>query len=361
MDWHIVTGSKGGVGKTLLTLMILARHLEKEQSSALALDFNAMNADTSAILLDSKKRDRTMIINHEAAKDTELFGADKIVVQKTFTSLRRTFRSEKKNYAIGWPSNQFSLYPPTLFADLLGTIKDSTKGIEKKLKLPELGSVIIDTNYHFCNIFSNDEKYYESYQKLLDDGDSITVWFLWVYRQLENLLKPGSEADARIVSATASAIEEHFMRNNTAPLMHVFSPVALISSELEETQDTNAIFKFLNAKKKDEKNISINELENMAKLPKGDYIYFQDWVEELEFARNDLLSGDNDDIHSFFLDMLINAIPQGSEKEETRPMNVIPLAYYHADLQYYTDRVNADPVSNMKKFDIYKNFLNLLG
>ncbi len=361
MEWHIVTGSKGGVGKTLLTLMILARHLAREQSSALALDFNAMNADASAILLDSRRRDRTIIIDHDAAKNTELFGADKIVVQKTFTSLRRTLRTERKNYAIGWPSNQFSLYPPTLFADLLCTIKDSTKRIEEKLKLPELGSVIIDTNYHFCNIFSHDEKYYESYKKMLDDGDSITVWFMWVYRQLENLLKPGSEGDAKIVFATASAIEEHFMQNNSAPFQHVFSPVALISSELEKTQDSSAIFKFLNAKKRDEKNISINELEKMAKLPKGDYIYFQDWVEELEVARNDLLSGGHDDIHSFFLDMLINAIPQGSEKEETRPMNVIPLAFYHADLQYYTDSINSDPVSNMKNFDIYKNFLDLLG
>ncbi|KHD04735.1 hypothetical protein PN36_09615 [Candidatus Thiomargarita nelsonii] len=359
MEWHIVTGSKGGVGKTLLTLMILARNLERGESSALALDFNAMNADTSAILLDSRRRERTIIIEHDAG--TELFGADKIVIQKTFTSLRRTLRTEKKNYAIGWPSNQFSLYPPTLFADMLGTIKDSTKDIENQLNLPKLGSVIIDTNYHFCNIFSNDEKYYKSYQKMLDDGDTITVWFMWVYRQLENLLKPGYEADAKIVSTTAAAIEEHFMQNNTAPLMHVFSPVALISSELEKTQDTSPIFKFLNAIKKDDKNISIDELEQIAKLPKGDYIYFQDWVDELDFARNNLLSGNNDDIHSLFLDMLINAIPQGSEKELTRPRNVMPLAYYHADLQYYTDRVNADPVSNMKKFDIYKNFLNLLG
>jgi hypothetical protein len=361
MEWHIVTGSKGGVGKTLLTLMILARHLAREQSSALAMDFNAMNADASAILLDNRRRDQTIIIEQDAAKETELFGADKLVVQKTYTSLKKTSKAERKNYAIGWPSNQFSLYPPTLFADLLCTIKDSTTRIEEKLQLPELGSVIIDTNYHFCNIFSNDERYYETYQKILDQGDSITVWFMWVYRQLENLLKPGLEGDAKIVYATAAAIEEQFKQNNATPFMHVFSPIALISSELEKTQDSSAIFRFLNAKKRDEKNISINELERMAKLPKGDYIYFQDWVEQLEVVRDDLLSQGHDDIHSFFLDMLINAIPQGSEKEETRPMNVIPLAFYHANLQYYTDRVNPDPVSNMKTFDIYKNFLDLLG
>ncbi|MEK8020517.1 MAG: hypothetical protein VSS75_026935, partial [Candidatus Parabeggiatoa sp.] len=55
MEWHIVTSSKGGVGKTLLTLLLLAYHLEeKTNEGILVFDLNAMNTDTSALLLYGK-------------------------------------------------------------------------------------------------------------------------------------------------------------------------------------------------------------------------------------------------------------------------------------------------------------------
>ena len=51
MEWHIITGSKGGVGKTLLTLLLLAYHLEeKTNEGILVLDLNPINTDTAAIL-----------------------------------------------------------------------------------------------------------------------------------------------------------------------------------------------------------------------------------------------------------------------------------------------------------------------
>ena len=44
MDWHILTSSKGGVGKTLLSLMLWVAHL-KAGKRVLLVELNGMNPD----------------------------------------------------------------------------------------------------------------------------------------------------------------------------------------------------------------------------------------------------------------------------------------------------------------------------
>jgi hypothetical protein len=358
MEWHIVTGSKGGVGKTMLTLLLLARNLELGKST-LVIDLNAMNTDSSAILLEGRRATNRLVIEHEAAESTEQLGADQIIVQKTFSLLERNLT--KNEYAVGWPSNPYGLYKPTLFADFMCKIKDSAALIQDELALNEpIQSVIIDTNYHFCNLFSEDEMYYDKYKNGSLSDDQVKVWFLWVYRQLDNLIKPNQENDARVVYATAAAIEEHLAHSdNPAPFMHAFSPVALISSKPEEGKAGAALFRLINAIRNNEDD-TIDGLEDIEKLPKGNFILFRDWVDRLETARINLERRGYHDPHGMFLNMLIEAIQIKTGDHVERPMNVIPLSVYHAGLQYYTDKTAADPVSDLRDFSIYKNFFNLL-
>jgi len=362
LEWHIITGSKGGVGKTMLTLLLLTRNLELGKST-LAIDLNAMNTDSSAILLEDKRRDKRIVIEQEAAKATEQMGANQIIVQKTFSALEGNL--QRSNYAVGWPSNPFGLYKPTLFADLLSTIKNSVARIRDELELPKLQTVIIDTNYHFCNLFSQDKSYYDAYREGVLEGDKVTVWFMWVYRQLDNLIKAHAENDAKVVYATAAAIEKYLGHNdNPAPFMHVFSPVALVSSRLEDSKAAGAgaaLIRLMNAIRNDDDD-DIQGLENIEELPKGKSIIFRDWVERLETARINLQRHGHSDPHSMFLNMLIEAIKiLNRDNQLERPMNVVPLSVYHAALQYYTDRNSADPVSDLREFSLYKKFVRLLG
>jgi hypothetical protein len=359
LEWNIITGSKGGVGKTMLTLLLLIRNLELGKST-LVIDLNAMNTDSSAILLEERRRDRRIVIVHETATDSALVeqgGANQIIVQRTFSSLRQN--QQRDYYAVGWPSNPFGLYKPSLFADFLCTIKNNADRIRTELGMPALESVIIDTNYHFCNIFSNDEEYYKEYQKGILKNDSIKVWFLWVYRQLDNLIKTNEEDDARAVFATAGAMEAHLKgADNPTPFMHVFTPVALVSSKKEA--GTGALFKLINAIRHEEDD-TIQGLEEVERLPKGNPIRFRDWVDRLETARLNLQRQGHNDPHSLFLNMLINASQvQNRENHLERPQNVIPLSVYHAALQYYTDKSASDPVSEIKEFSLYKKFKALL-
>jgi hypothetical protein len=363
LEWNIITGSKGGVGKTMLTLLLLIRNLELGKST-LVIDLNAMNTDSSAILLEERRRDRRIMIEHETATDSALVeqvGANQIIVQRTFSSLRQN--QQRDYYAVAWPSNPFGLYNPSLFADFLCTIKNNANRIQKELEMPALESVIIDTNYHFCNIFSNDEKYYKEYKEGILKNDSIKVWFLWVYRQLDNLIKANEEGDARAVYATAGAMEAYLKRaDNLTPFMHVFTPVALVSSKPEKSAGAGAaLIKLINAIRSDEDD-TIQGLEEIENLPKGNPIRFRNWVDRLETARLNLQRQGNNDPHSLFLNMLISAsqVQNAANNHLERPQNVIPLSVYHTALQYYTDRSASDPVSEIKDFTLYKKFKALL-
>ncbi len=362
LEWNIITGSKGGVGKTMLTLLLLIRNLELDKST-LIIDLNARNTDSSAILLEERRRDRRIVIEHETATDSALVeqvGANQIIVQRTFSSLKQ--KQQRDYYAVAWPSNPFGLYDPSLFTDFLCTIKKNADRIQAELDMPRLESVIIDTNYHFCNIFSNDEKYYKEYKEGILKNDSIKVWFLWVYRQLDNLIKANEEGDARAVYATAATMEAFLKRaNNPTPFMHVFTPVALVSSKKDESAGAGAaLFKLINAIR-NENDDTIQGLEEVEKLPKGNPIRFRDWVDRLETARLNLQRQGHNDPHNLFLNMLINASQvQNRENNFERPQNVIPLSVYHPALQYYTDRSATDPASEIINFSLYKKFFDLL-
>jgi CO dehydrogenase nickel-insertion accessory protein CooC1 len=51
VKWHIITSNKGGVGKTLLSLMLLLSFLKDERGKvALVVDLNGMNPDLRWLL-----------------------------------------------------------------------------------------------------------------------------------------------------------------------------------------------------------------------------------------------------------------------------------------------------------------------
>jgi hypothetical protein len=362
MDWHIITSSKGGTGKTLLTLLLLAYHLERDKGTTLVIDLNGMNADTSAILL-FQRNDHKLPVHLE----TDVVipkEADTIVFEKSFSldELKRPY----DYYIVGRPLNPFGLYNSTLFADLLQTIKASAEQIANELKLEPIQQVIIDTNYHFCNLFAQEktDKNYETYKTGTLKDESITIWFMWVYRQLEKLLHGD---DATIINLTANAIEEnlnsHWCQGNTTPFIHVFNPVALLSSHPDKDKKgylTKTVSAFLEALAQ-RKDYTIDELIELEHFPRTACVPFDKWVEQLKIARVAMGDRFNDDPYFLILDILLQAINSlnGLNENERRPMNIIPLSVYHHALQCYTDKDRIDAISKLRKLRIFKCFSTL--
>ncbi len=357
MEWHIITGSKGGVGKTLLALLLSAYHLDKKMGSTLVIDLNSMNADFSRLLFYQKEVGDSISISIP----TQTRKNEQLIFQKTFSLDQK---GEPYYYGVGWPLNPFRMYDPTLFATLLATIKKSAPLIAKHLDIPPLETVIIDTNYHFCNIFSEQDIHYNEYTDGELKGESFTLWFMWVYRQLENLIRLKYN-DATVIKLTAAAIERNLTnsRCRNTPFMHVFGPATLVSSKPQDSEHSigSIIARKIYQAITQNKDVHIEELEELESLKTGNCINFSDWLKRLDVAH--IKAEKNGDPRHHFLDILIKATRAHTNNDSTaeeRPLNVVPLSVYHNDLQYYTDGNYRDVISELKNFDIYDNFCTLI-
>ncbi len=356
MEWHIITGSKGGVGKTLLALLLSAHHL-KSDGSILVFDLNSMNADFSRLLFYQKEMGEPISVSINKAERKN----EQIILQKTY-SLNE--KREPCEYVVGWPLNPFRMFHPSLFAQLLSTIKNTVPEIEERLEISSLKTVIIDTNYHFCNIFSEQDIHYTEYTQGALNGESITLWFMWVYRQLENLIRLKYN-DATVIKLTAAAIERNLKSHycQKSPFMHVFGPTTLMSSQPQKGEQSigSHIARRIYQAITQNKDVHIEELEQIETLSAGDGVCFNDWLKKLDIAH--IAAEKDGDPRHHFLDILIKAScirAKNNPSSEERPMNVIPMSIYHNDLQYYTDGNYRDVIAELRNFDLYDNFSKLI-
>jgi hypothetical protein len=371
INWHVITGSKGGIGKTLLTLLLLENSLENEENgSTFVVDLNATNADSSAILLYKTAIGQPIsqfkTENGEQNCNQQNIVTKEILFQKAVSSVDGHIR----HYVVVRPANPYGLYDSTSFVDLLYTIKHCANEITQTLDVKPLQNVIIDTNYHFCNLFNDKAEPYHLYQErgILPE-DNLTVWFLWVYRQLYKLMNI-QDIETTTIKLTAGRIELNFKtETNKTPFMHVFNPGALISSHPDADKKgvlekgVSLISSVVKGKQKDFSNLG--GLKQLEELSAGEYITFKKWIEKLIEARIQIDERINQDPYILLLDVLIKALLQwnhdkGYDSLQERPCNVIPLSVYQDALQYYTDKDIKDPAGRLKSFDIYKNFSKLM-
>jgi len=106
------------------------------------------------------------------------------------------------------------------------------------------------------------------------------------------------------------------------------------------------------------KDIKIDELEQLAKLPVEDSINFNNWVQKLDIAH--IAAEKNSDPRHHFLDILIKATLTSKSDIAQCPRNIIPLSIYHNNLKYYTDGNYLDIIAKLKEFDIYRDFLTIM-
>jgi len=350
MEWHIITGSKGGVGKTLQSLLLSSYYIQQKKS-ILVLDLNSMNVDFSRLLFYQKEKGAAKFI----PIPMESGQSERLALQKTYTLNQD---GHKYEYIVGSPLNPFHVYDHSRFKSLLAAIKNIN--ITKLFNLQPLDAVIIDTNYHFCNIFHEQDGEYEEYKNELKH-ESITIWFMWVYRQLENLIRLKYD-DADVIINTAAAIERNIKSNLTpnSPFMHVFGPATLVSSQTDKkTGIASALASKIYEAMTKNTDIHLDELRKIEQLSVGHSITFNDWLEKLDVAH--IAAPKNSDPRHHFLDILIKATEAfATDHDGQRPTNIIPLSVFHQGLRYYTDGNYLDILAELQEFDIYDNFLKLM-
>lgn len=363
MDWHIVTGSKGGVGKTLLGLMLAAHSITEEpqrKTTTLILDMNGMNTDTAALLLAEQHGDKPFTIS-SGEREIVIRATASVIQEQPSRSRRSQYIEAERKYLVGHPLNPFELHHPESFQKILADIKTQSGFISDNFDMEPLGTIILDTNYHFCNIFSMKNADYALYE----DSNSLateklTIWFLWTYRQLQSLLMHNN--DSPIVLDTALAIERN-LTQCPCQLMHTFTPMAMLAPDPESARYEGALTAFgrrlLEALLMREEDYRIDDLLKLEGLDVGDYIPFYPLVDHLRNGHKAVLSRVNTtESRLIFLDTLLSAISLWSPRR--LPLNIFPLSIFHHELKYFTDARNRNILSELRHYDLYKNFNSLL-
>jgi hypothetical protein len=221
-----------------------------------------------------------------------------------------------------------------------------------------LKHVIIDTNYHFCNIFGWDNAHYTAYTEEFLQQNNLQIWFLWIYRQLDKLIKDPGSRESQWIMQTAAAIEQH-LKSSDCPMMHVFTPVAMEPPrEGEEGVLTILAKKFYQALTKNEDYI-IQELKTLEKKEAGGCISFKTLVETFSRAHIAVGGSDSNDPHLLFIDTLVKLFSLIDSENTSRPRNIIPLSNYEYSLKYYTDKKRQDAGAKLREFETYKSFVRL--
>ena len=314
MEWHIITSSKGGTGKTLLSSLLLSHFLEKKcnppsnkkgSGNTLLVDLNATNADSYAMLTYEKKvneNEYPFRLEPKYRNDTGEFfiiipkfmgfeAGGQILSSKTYSFIKNNNQNQACYYAALRPLNPYLLFNPVLFVEFISKIKEHCPSIQEKLGIDDFNQVIIDTGYHPCNLFSSDEGH-EMYKNNPFEDDDVNIWFIWTYRQLYRLIQ--KEKDAVYFELTANAIETHLKNScgkqideeNTTPFRHVFNPITLTSSQQDEYSLKGTMRGFIDAIAQN-RNYTINELKEIEDME----IYFsvmnpENKMEEIDIVPN---------------------------------------------------------------------------
>jgi len=363
MDWHILTSSKGGVGKTLISLMLLES--TRRNKGVLVIDLNGVNADL--------RRLATM---------TNLGNAPPVPSLKW--DIGRFYvdsAMKKRNYLVCWPEDSFKTIGAEDFTKLLSKISvDGKQEIEDKFQL-QINTIIIDTNYHFCNLFSGQEKDYQHdlFQNFFKrEDENVFIWFIWVYRQLSNLVEAFEDqndprnVDANTVKERAFRIETNIINNKLgsqegSPFVHVFSPIS-IGQQVFNATIKSKFYRWIKAESSNKNLNYIIPLQKIAQLPKGKSINFltfvinlRDAVEKASQEADDARKmGKEENVHQFFLRILNNYKAIQKNSRNGCPSNVMPLYIYHKDLLGYTEDNLLDVFEKIPNLEIYRdNFTEL--
>jgi hypothetical protein len=317
MDWHIVTSSKGGVGKTLLSLLLLVYYHNIKHRRVLVIDLNSMNPDMHRLV--GKEVDRKLFHSVNIGNNQKPFRF--LYQQISFNENAMT------NYVIGWPVNPCKmLCGAESFFDFLEKIKESLVEIEQKWDF-QIDTIVIDTNHHFCNLFSDDDNLYRE-RSLFQDN--FFIWFIWVYRQLANFLNPACYDEEITRLTNIVRVVERFLKNNVVgnPFLHIFNIAIMKLSKMMMMRD----------------NFDISQLEKLRRQPLEDSVKFASLVQLLIQAAPPIEN--YSDLHDFLLGTLHNY----ATNNKKCPKNVVTMPTYHKSLSYYTeDEDNYDP-AELNKF-----------
>lgn len=193
MDFHIITGGKGGVGKTLTALSLFLYYIEKKKLTF--FDFNQNNPDLWKLL--------THILDADN---------DRHVNKKGDILATKLAKNEISSDFIGYALHLTDKYK--LINGIEGfyeKISDAIISVEEKFAYePEV--CIIDTGFHIANLISNN---FERKELL---KHNFYIWFVWT---ISNITREDLSSISRAIEWFSKNFNDFKHEFN---VLHVFNP-----------------------------------------------------------------------------------------------------------------------------------------
>jgi hypothetical protein len=329
IKWHIITSGKGGVGKTLLSLFLVT-HYVHDGTMPLVIDLNGVNTDLKRLI---SERDDLFQDGREPPHLAIPVGDSTLVIVRV---------SGRFPYLLGWITNSYQMYTPDTFIKFLSSLRNALPSEVEKTFEVGIKTVIIDTNYHFCNILPKEDSDYSSFSYW--KTDRFFIWFIWVYRQIYNcyqqrLPQEGFyeqthfNADVNIMLRTAGTFERIVNANaKGTPFVHVINPMSL--TESSPIQELLKVLKGINVRQ-------VPELQRLAELESNsNNLPFKDLVDKMVQAQT--RAGAKQE----FSDMLKQV------DFPTRPKNLFTFYTFEGDIA----KQGVQDIREIEDLEVYKTF-----
>jgi len=342
--------------------MFLFVNMVLDGKKVLIVDLNGMNADLRRLIRRGGPRRPEDIMELEGSAGLfpdkfhiELIGGD-----------------QKGGYMLAWSLNPFKLFNGSDFPGFLEHLLKSKDRIEKKLLKgrAQIDAVLIDTNYHFCNLFP---KQHDDYDRLFpgftekEGNENLFIWFIWVYRQLKNLaealagknLDDPYAIDARQVLDYADVIEAKLKNRKLegkTPFVHVISPKVFSSMQDVGLLGILSRMGGILSSSQQEEVMEILPIRQLALLEgRREMVVFQDLVGDLKELKDDNSPSKDENAVRYFHRVLEKYVERRKVREQGCPLNLIPLYCYEKSLSEYTEGdVKDDVITAIKKYRSYE-------
>jgi len=386
IKWHITTSNKGGVGKTLLSMMLLAAHcsaFEEDVKLPLVLDLNGVNTDLKRLLVTEEllEKDDKGQVKYINLQD------EKICIVKV--------NQKDHSFFLGWLNDDpFRMLNTQAFFKLLMIIKgEGIKKIRDKFgKDFTIHTVIIDTNYHFCNIFSDNDEDYQYLKNFLWERDTFFIWFIWVYGQIRNLARkkigsiPSAPIDSRM-GKVAACVEKYLtsdekgnLFSKSSPFFHVINPMGIVEKKMQNKDETKEIEKqnFIVRWFSEQIKKSGDEQPELDKLLSGEPISELTAITSLKLSKDEfpfvrmqgLMLSAVKKIEVSNTSTVVNRIERdiikalleslrGILEKNGRPKNLRPISIYQEMLDSYQNLENIY-LADLVKLGVYQEFKKIL-
>lgn len=337
-ELHIISGGKGGVGKTLCSLSATLTYLQQHEQ-VLAIDLNYHNADFSSLL-------RPLTNNVDYPLGDSGFSIT------TFKSSGNK-KSNSDSYLV-YPTPGGRVFGRLPWEGGLGVYRQLETILQKiSMGLPGvIGSdfrpeyCIVDTGLHLSNL--NPQAKREDYsRKKISQFSKLTsydlkIWFIWTVAMFD---RPDEhEASRKSLRELAEiSVGDGKWFNERQNFIHVVNPHVLVPP--------NKILSFF-----PEDEVEISSMKSLGKARVVPSITFTSFYSRVGTA---ITAYDGEDREKYF-ELIAESIgrPEISNSNTSkweRPLNVFPISVYKRSLAGYTDNFEQKDKYNME------DMINSLG